>query len=135
MSKPAPAHRRTANPLASLLTYLVEVEQAVANRNWTQLAGLLRKRTSSHLPCEVREELLMLSRAPRASLRAPMKFLRFQHRMSQLAIGNEPLPTAQTQLRLDSPVSGSRIRRIDDAVRGAAARDAGVDEKHGDGSK
>jgi hypothetical protein len=40
-----------------------------------------------------------------------MQFLRFQHRMTELAEGGEPLPTAQTELRLEAPAQNGAIRR------------------------
>ena len=88
-----------------------------------RLTSLLRKRTAMHMPREVREELLMLSRASRESLRAPVQFLRFQHRMTQLAIGGEGLLAAQTELPLEPPVAAGEIRRrgVDD--RRSAASD------------
>jgi len=137
---PGPARRRReADRLARFLAYLGEVEDAVVRRDAMRVTALLRKRTATHMPREVREELLMLSRAPRESLRAPVRFLRFQHRMTQLAAAGEALPTAQMELRLDSrPGSGAvRVRGLEE--RRAAARDclAGPDclaaSDHGEG--
>jgi hypothetical protein len=88
------------DPLANFRAYLDEIEQAVLRRDAMRITALLRKRRATHLPREVREELLFLARAPSGSLRAPVQFLRFQHRMTQLAMGGERLPTAQTELRL-----------------------------------
>ena len=108
--------RRDADPLARFLRYLEEIEDAVLARDAMRITALLRKRTATHLPREVREELLAISRMPRDSLRAPVQFLRFQHRMTQLAAGGERLPTAQTRA----------------AARSAArrrARSAGRDER------
>ena len=84
------------------------------------ITALLRKRTATHLPREVREELLLLSRASRESLRAPVRFLRFQHRMMELAKGGEPLPTAQTELRLEDRAAGAIRLRTNDGRRAAA---------------
>jgi hypothetical protein len=113
--------RRADDPLSIFLAYLSEIEQTLINRNWNQLAMLLRKRRSSHLPREVREELVLLSRSPRTSFRAPVRFLRFQHRMLQLALAGEPMPMVQTELELDSPGTIQDIRRIDDSPRRVAA--------------
>jgi hypothetical protein len=104
--------------LTRFLAYLTEVERALVRRDAMGVTALLRKRTATHLPREVREELLAISRAPRQSLRAPVQFLRFQHRMLQLAAGGERLPTAQTELSLERRASGA-VRRDD---RLAAAR-------------
>jgi hypothetical protein len=115
--------RREADRLTRFLAYLDEVEDAIMRRDAMRVTALLRKRTATHMPREVREELLMLSRAPRESLRAPVRFLRFQHRMTQLAAAGEPLPTAQVELRLEPrPASGVvRVRGLGD--RRAAAHD------------
>jgi hypothetical protein len=116
-----PARRRT-DPLASFLAYLEEIETAVLARQALRITALLRKRTATHLPRDVREELLALSRAPRESLRAPVKFLQFQHRMTQLARAGEPLPTAQTELHLDPPAVVGAVRLRADERRPAAAQ-------------
>ena len=84
------------------------------------VTALLRKRVATHLPRDVREELLALAHAPRASLRAPVQFLRFQHRMIELSRGGERLLTAQTELRLDARPTEGAARRNDGERRTAA---------------
>ena len=111
MRKPRVPSRRSDDALARFLVYLRDIELALASREPMRVTALLRKRTATHLPREVREELLMLSRSSRESLRAPIQFLRFQHRMAELAEGGEPLPTAQTELRLEVPAQTGAIRR------------------------
>ena len=69
----------------------------------------------------------MLSRTSRDSFRAPVQFLRFQHRMMQLAMGGDTLPVAQTELRLDREPP-LRIRRPD-LPRRSAARDGGTEDE------
>lgn len=103
--------RRESNSLTTFLEYLEEIETAVVSRDSLRVTALLRKRTATHLPRAVREELLMLSRSPRESLRAPVQFLRFQYRMTQLAQTDARLPTAQTELQLEPPASTGAIRR------------------------
>lgn len=125
----ASRRRRDADPLRRFLDYLVEIEQALMRRDAMRVTALLRKRTATHLPREVREELLAVSRASRESLRAPVQFLRFQHRMMQLAKGGEKLPIAQTELRFEPRTTSGSIR-IDG--RRAAARD-GLREDGADG--
>ena len=115
--------RRGNNQLERFLAYLREIELALMRRDAMQVTALLRKRTATHMPRAVREELLFLSRAPRDSLRAPVQFLRFQHRMTELARGGERLPTAQTQL--EAPPHAASARRREAEERRAAAGDAG----------
>lgn len=117
--------RRGNDQLPRFLVYLREIEQALMRRDAMQVTALLRKRTATHLPRSVREELLFLSREPRDSLRAPVQFLRFQHRMTELARGGERLPTAQTQLDLEPPPAAGSVRRREADERRAAAGDAG----------
>jgi hypothetical protein len=118
--------RREADRFASFLAYLREIEQALMHRDAMRITALLRKRTATHMPRDVREELLFLSRASRDSVRAPIRFLRFQHRMTQLASGGEKLPTAQIELEFEPcPLMGAiRLRSFED--RRAAAHE-GVD--------
>lgn len=132
MRKPRVPSRRSENdPMTRFLSYLREIELALSSREPMRVTALLRKRTATHLPREVREELLMLSRASRDSLRAPMQFLRFQHRMMMLAEGGEDLPAAQTELRLEPAARNGTIRRRALEERRPAASDpidAALDE-------
>ena len=128
--KGIPARRRS-NPLANFLAYLEEIENAVLARQALRITALLRKRTATHLPREVREELLTLSRAPRESLRAPVRFLQFQHRMTQLARGGESLPTAQHELPFEPGAFAGVVRLRPEERRPAAAElsdDAHLDD-------
>jgi hypothetical protein len=125
MRKPGgPSRKGDGDPLSRFLAYLRDIELALASRDPMRVTALLRKRTATHLPREVREELLMLSRSSRDSLRAPMQFLRFQHRMTELADGGERLPTAQTELRLEAPPPRGSIRRRALEERRPAASDS-----------
>lgn len=122
MARPRTRRLRLDDPMLAFLEYLDAIDRALTRHDAMDLTSLLRKRVATHLPREVREELLALAHAPRASLRAPMQFLRFQHRMTELARGGERLPAAQTELRLESrPIEGA-IRL--DGERRAAALDA-----------
>jgi len=115
------ARNAAGDKLANFLEYLNDIEEALGARDWLRLAALLRKRVASNLPREVREELLVLSRAPRSSLRAPVQFLRFQHRMTQLAKAGEPMPTAQTEIHLEPEADMGMVRRPSNGDRRAAA--------------
>lgn len=121
MSRHNAEQRRSIDALARFLAYLEQIEAAVLAREPLQITALLRKRTATHLPREVREELLVLSRASRDSLRAPVRFLRFQHRMQQLASGGEGLPTAQIEMPLESHADAGEIRRNGGERRPAAS--------------
>jgi hypothetical protein len=121
--------RRESNSLEVFLQYLEEIESAVVSRDSLRVTALLRKRTATHLPRAVREELLMLSRAPRESLRAPVQFLRFQHRMTELSKSEPRLPTAQTELQLESPATAGAIRRRATDDRRSAACDPTDDSR------
>jgi hypothetical protein len=105
--------------------YLSDVDNAVASRDALRITALLRKRIAMHVPREVRDELLAFSRQPRDSHRAPVQFLRFQHRMAQLAEGQEPMMTAQRELALGvvsvRSSAGAARRRVDER-RSAAAK-------------
>lgn len=126
--------RRGNDQLQRFLAYLQEIEEALLRRDAMQVTALLRKRTATHLPRAVREELLLLSRTPRDGLRAPVQFLRFQHRMTELARGGERLPTAQTELELEPPLVAGIVRRPGADERRAAAGDAG-DARHEGGEE
>lgn len=131
MAEPRPARARRnggagSDKLAAFLEYLGDIEEVLGTRDWMRLGALLRKRLGSKLPREVREELLMLSRAPRTSLRAPVQFLRFQHRMAQLAAAGEAMPTAQTELHLENTDTGA-VRRAPASDRRAAASEPRAD--------
>ena len=121
MARHVGERRRGTDALARFLVYLEEIEAAVLAHEPLRITALLRKRTATHLPREVREELLLLSRASRDSLRAPVRFLRFQHRMRQLASGGEGLPTAQIELSLEARADAGEIRRNGNERRPAAA--------------
>ena len=121
MSRNGADRRREADALSRFLVYLDQIEAAVLAREPLQITALLRKRTATHLPREIREELLLLSRASRDSLRAPIRFLQFQHRMRQLAGGGEGVPTAQIEMPFDGRADAGKIRRTDNDRRTAAS--------------
>jgi hypothetical protein len=130
VSKPGGERRRGTDAIAKFLVYLDQIEAAVLAHEPLQITALLRKRTATHLPREVREELLLLSRASRDSLRAPVRFLRFQHRMHQLASGGEGLPTAQIELALEPRADAGQIRRTDGERRPAASDPLDVPDRY-----
>jgi hypothetical protein len=100
--------------MLAFLDYLDAIDRALVQRDSMAVTSLLRKRVATHMPREVREELIALVHAPRASLRAPVHFLRFQHRMIELARGGERLLTSQTELRLEPRPTEGAVRLDDD---------------------
>lgn len=130
MSRHDGEQRRGADALSKFLAYLEQIEAAVLAHEPLRITALLRKRTATHLPREVREELLLLSRASRDSLRAPVRFLRFQHRMHQLASGGEGLPTAQIEMPLEPRADAGEIRRNDAERRPAASDPADAPDRY-----
>ncbi len=122
-NRKAVRRQRDSDPLAHLRRYLEQIEDAIVARDAMAVTSLLRKRTATHLPRDVREELLMISRLSRDSLRAPIRFLRFQYRMMQLAAGGEQLLTAQTELQLDPPHRFGAVRRRGPDEQRTAASD------------
>jgi hypothetical protein len=122
MYEPGPPRRRgDADALSRFLDYLREIEQALARRDAMRVTALLRKRTATHLPREVREELLMLARESRDSVRAPVRFLRFQRQMQELTVSGEGLLRAQVDVPTDEVQDGVARRRTTDELRPAAS--------------
>jgi hypothetical protein len=121
------AGRRNTDALSVFIMYLSDVDNAVALRDALRITALLRKRIATHVPRDVREELLAFTRRSRDSHRAPVQFLRFQHRMAQLAEGGEPMMTAQGELALGATgvrSSAGTARRRSSERRAAAANPA-----------
>lgn len=74
-----------------LLHHVEALFRAMERRDAMRVVWLLGDPLAVHLPREVIEEVIALSRAPRDSLRAPMHLLRYYHRTKQLLHGT---PTA-----------------------------------------
>jgi hypothetical protein len=86
--------------LGALLAYLDEIVDAVDARRRHAIPELLRDPSATHLPREVREELMVFAAQSASGFRAPIQFLRFRFRMLQLAAGDEPLEDPQLELEL-----------------------------------
>lgn len=113
---------RDGDPMRRLLEYIEDVNDAVTLRDWPELTSLLRKRVAGQLPREIREELLALSRRSPSSFRAPMLFLQFQHRMTQVAAGGETLIAAQTEIAFERSSERGEARQSSAPLRAAASR-------------
>ena len=100
-------------PSERFLAYLDRLSEACFSREREQLDKLMRMRLSSHLPRAVLDEMEFFRRAKPASLRAPLKLMRYVHKMKQLATA----PPQKTQFGLElrerevsAPVSKTRRR-------------------------
>jgi hypothetical protein len=84
-------------PSERFLAYLGRLSRACVERDREELDKLMRMRLSSHLPRAVLDELEFFRRSRANSLRAPLKLMRYVHKMQQLATA----PAEQTQLPLE----------------------------------
>ena len=86
--------------LGVLVAYLDEIVHAVDARDRERIPDLLAEPMATHLPREVREELVLFVRQGAGSFRAPIKFLRFRYRTLQLRAGEESTVAPQLDLGL-----------------------------------
>ena len=84
-------------PSERFLAYLDRLAAACIARDRLELEKLMRMRMSSHVPRAVVDELEYFRRADSANLRAPLKLMRYVHKMRQLAAA----PVDDTQLPLE----------------------------------
>lgn len=85
-------------PSERFLAYLDRLAAACIARDRGELEKLMRMRMSSHVPRAVVDELEFFRRADSANLRAPLKLMRYVHKMRQLA--SAAPDTAQLPLTL-----------------------------------
>ena len=102
-------------PSDRFLAYLERLSEACIARDRDVLDKLMRMRLSSHVPRAVLDELEFFRRGGTRTpnLRAPMKLMRYVHKMKQLAAA----PAEKTQLPLElrerevaAPVSPTQRR-------------------------
>ncbi len=72
-------------PSERFLAYLDRLAAACIARDRAELEKLMRMRMSSHVPRAVVDELEFFRRAASANLRAPLKLMRYVHKMRQLS--------------------------------------------------
>lgn len=72
-------------PSDRFLAYLDRLAAACVARDQEELDKLMRMRLSSHVPRAVMDELEYFRRAKSENLRAPLKIMRYVHKMRQLA--------------------------------------------------
>jgi hypothetical protein len=114
---------RWDRPDERLLAYLERLVQACIARDHDVLDKLLRLNVSSHLPRAVRDEVEYFRRAragTSGTLRAPIKVMRYLHKMRQLAAG--PAETLQFVLPLSKGITRSTRRVKSSGLRRAARR-------------
>jgi hypothetical protein len=95
-----PFPHRGRDELAVLMAYLDEIAAALTAREHALVERLLRRRMVSHLPRDIREELMVVVRQSSQGFRVAIEFLRYRHRLRQLALGGEELPQGQLELAL-----------------------------------
>ena len=95
--KPTPSEPMDwERPSERFLAYLARLARACVERDRDELDKLMRMRLSSHLPRAVLDELEFFRRSKSSSLRAPLKLMRYVHKMQQLATA----PGDESQLPL-----------------------------------
>jgi len=72
-------------PSDRFLAYLDRLAECCVQHDREQLDKLLRMRLASHLPRAVLDELEFFRRAKIENLRAPLKLMRYHHKMRQLS--------------------------------------------------
>lgn len=100
-------------PSERFLAYLDRLSAACVARDREEIDKLMRMRLSSHVPRAVLDELEFFRRAKASNLRAPLRMMRYLHKMRQLATA----PAEKTQLPLglrerdvSAPVARTRRR-------------------------
>ena len=97
------AEREARDALHRLTLLLDDIAGALVRREADRLRALLAEPMASHLPRQIREELAFVVHQP-AGFRAPIRFLRFRHRMLQLDAAGEGLPRPQLELSLGTVI-------------------------------
>jgi hypothetical protein len=106
-------------PSERFLAYLDRLAAACIARDRGELEKLMRMRLSSHVPRAVVDELEFFRRATPANLRAPLKLMRYVHKMRQLAAA----PVDESQLPLElrerdvAPPPASKASKISRRAR------------------
>ena len=103
-------------PSERFLAYLDRLAAACIARDRGELEKLMRMRLSSHVPRAVVDELEFFRRATPASLRAPLKLMRYVHKMRQLAaapadVSQLPLELRERDVALPPTPKASKVSR------------------------
>lgn len=100
-------------PSERFLAYLERLSVACIARDRAELDKLLRMRSSSHVPRAVLDELEFFRRAKAGTMRAPLRMMRYLHKMKQLAVApaeGTQLPLALREREVSAPVEPTRRR-------------------------
>ena len=100
-------------PSDRFLAYLDRLSAASVSGDKDEMDKLLRMRLSSHLPRAILDELEYFRRAQGANLRAPLKLMRYVHKIRQLATApadQTQLPLALRERDVSAPVPETRRR-------------------------
>ncbi len=98
-------------PSERFLAYLDRLSAACVARDRDELDKLMRMRLSSHVPRTVLDELEFFRRSRSENLRAPLRLMRYVHKMKQLATAPPEEAQLPLQLRerdISAPVSHER---------------------------
>ncbi len=102
-------------PSERFLAYLDRLAAACIARDRGELEKLMRMRMSSHVPRAVVDELEFFKRSSSANLRAPLKLMRFVHKMKQLAAAapdESQLPLELRERDIAPPPAKQVSRRV-----------------------
>ena len=94
-------------PSDRFLAYLDRLAAACVARDRDELDKLMRMRMSSHVPRAVMDELEYFRRAKSENLRAPLKIMRYVHKMRELgraAPDETQLPLALRERDVAAPI-------------------------------
>jgi len=100
-------------PSERFLAYLDRLSAACIARDREEVDKLMRMRLSSHVPRAVLDELEFFRRAREANLRAPIRLMRYVHKIKQLASApaeKTQLPLALRERDVSAPVASTRRR-------------------------
>jgi hypothetical protein len=115
MTRPTPTEPMDwERPSDRFLAYLDRLAAACIARDRDELDKLMRMRLSSHVPRAVVDELEFFRRAKGANLRAPLKLMRYVHKMKQLASADSDasqLPLALREREVAPPPAPPLSRR------------------------
>jgi len=89
----------TTETAAALLEYLEELYRAAMTRDPDFLRELLHRPLAVHVPTEVRAEAIAIANSPSSNLRAPIRMLQMQQRVTQLGETMEDDGQLELELR------------------------------------